>query len=153
MSFDFSLIIESIPKMLAGLGLTLNLMLVSAILNFVPVSGHWGALPNTAAGIRRYDLENGSIGSITKLSGISTEVHDDRLSAIFKITCRPMDGTERPVQRPQKPSWRKATYSGKKKRHTAKHPLPGRRLQQSTRGDHHGQCQTYSGGWPGPKRA
>jgi len=34
-----------------------------------------------------------------------------------------LDGTERPVQRPKKPSSRKAKYSGKKKRHTAAHQL------------------------------
>lgn len=34
-----------------------------------------------------------------------------------------IDGTERPVQRPQKPSQRKAKYSGKKKRHTASHQI------------------------------
>ena len=32
-----------------------------------------------------------------------------------------IDGTERPFQRPQKPSQRKAKYSGKKKRHTVSH--------------------------------
>jgi len=32
MSFDFSLVVDSIPKMLMGLGLTLELMVVSAIL-------------------------------------------------------------------------------------------------------------------------
>jgi len=34
-----------------------------------------------------------------------------------------MDCTERPVQRPKKPSKRKKTYSGKKKRHTASHQI------------------------------
>lgn len=34
-----------------------------------------------------------------------------------------IDATERPVQRPQKPSDRRAKYSGKKKRHTAKHQI------------------------------
>lgn len=34
-----------------------------------------------------------------------------------------IDGTERPVQRPKKPSARKAKYSGKKKRHTASHQV------------------------------
>lgn len=34
-----------------------------------------------------------------------------------------IDGTERPVQRPQKPSARKAKYSGKKKRHTVSHQI------------------------------
>ncbi len=34
-----------------------------------------------------------------------------------------IDGTERPVQRPNKPSKRKAKYSGKKKRHTASHQI------------------------------
>jgi len=32
MSFDFSLVVDSIPKMLMGLGLTLELMVVSAVL-------------------------------------------------------------------------------------------------------------------------
>jgi len=34
-----------------------------------------------------------------------------------------IDATERPVQRPRKPSDRRAGYSGKKKRHTAKHQI------------------------------
>ncbi len=34
-----------------------------------------------------------------------------------------IDGTERPIQRPKKPSERRAKYSGKKKRHTAKHQI------------------------------
>lgn len=34
-----------------------------------------------------------------------------------------VDGTERPVQRPQKPGLRKKSYSGKKKRHTAVHQI------------------------------
>jgi len=34
-----------------------------------------------------------------------------------------IDATERPVQRPQKPSERRVKYSGKKKRHTAKHQI------------------------------
>ena len=34
-----------------------------------------------------------------------------------------IDGTERPVQRPGKPSARKAKYSGKKKKHTASHQI------------------------------
>ena len=34
-----------------------------------------------------------------------------------------IDGTERPIQRPMKPSARKATYSGKKKRHTVSHQI------------------------------
>ena len=34
-----------------------------------------------------------------------------------------IDGTERPVQRPKKPSARNAKYSGKKKRHTASHQI------------------------------
>ena len=34
-----------------------------------------------------------------------------------------IDGTERPVQRPKKPSARKAQYSGKKKRHTVSHQI------------------------------
>ena len=34
-----------------------------------------------------------------------------------------IDGTERPVQRPPKPSQRKAKYSGKKKRHTVSHQV------------------------------
>ncbi len=34
-----------------------------------------------------------------------------------------IDGTERPVQRPQKPSARKSKYSGKKKRHTVSHQI------------------------------
>jgi hypothetical protein len=34
-----------------------------------------------------------------------------------------IDATERPVQRPQKRSERHAGYSGKKKRHTAKHQI------------------------------
>jgi hypothetical protein len=34
-----------------------------------------------------------------------------------------VDGTERPVQRPQKPGTRKKSYSGKKKRHTAVHQI------------------------------
>lgn len=34
-----------------------------------------------------------------------------------------VDGTERPVYRPQKPGRRKKTYSGKKKRHTAVHQI------------------------------
>ena len=34
-----------------------------------------------------------------------------------------IDGTERPVRRPKKPSARKAKYSGKKKRHTASHQI------------------------------
>lgn len=34
-----------------------------------------------------------------------------------------IDGTERPVQRPKKPSARKSKYSGKKKRHTASHQI------------------------------
>lgn len=34
-----------------------------------------------------------------------------------------VDGTERPVQRPQKPGARKKSYSGKKKRHTAVHQI------------------------------
>ena len=34
-----------------------------------------------------------------------------------------IDGTERPVQRPKKPSHRKVKYSGKKKRHTASHQI------------------------------
>jgi polar amino acid transport system permease protein len=49
MSFDFSLIVDSIPKMLAGLGLTLNLMFVSAVLGTIlaivlllmRISGKW----------------------------------------------------------------------------------------------------------------
>lgn len=49
MSFDVSLILDSIPKMLAGLGLTLNLMAVSAILGtalavlllLMRISGRW----------------------------------------------------------------------------------------------------------------
>ena len=49
MSFDFSLIIDSIPKMLMGLGLTLNLMAVSAFLGtalaivllLMRISGRW----------------------------------------------------------------------------------------------------------------
>lgn len=32
-----------------------------------------------------------------------------------------IDGTERPIQRPQDPEAQKANYSGKKKRHTRKH--------------------------------
>lgn len=34
-----------------------------------------------------------------------------------------IDGTERPIQRPSKPSKRKEKYSGKKKRHTVKHQV------------------------------
>ncbi len=34
-----------------------------------------------------------------------------------------VDGTERPVHRPQKPGRRKKTYSGKKKRHTSVHQI------------------------------
>ena len=34
-----------------------------------------------------------------------------------------IDGTERPVQRPQRPSLRKKKYSGKKKRHTVSHQI------------------------------
>lgn len=34
-----------------------------------------------------------------------------------------IDGTERPVRRPKKPSARKAKYSGKKKKHTASHQI------------------------------
>jgi len=49
MSFDFSLIADSIPKMLMGLGLTLNLMLVTAVLGtalaigllLMRLSGKW----------------------------------------------------------------------------------------------------------------
>jgi DDE superfamily endonuclease len=32
-----------------------------------------------------------------------------------------IDGTERPIQRPQDPVRQKANYSGKKRRHTRKH--------------------------------
>jgi hypothetical protein len=34
-----------------------------------------------------------------------------------------IDATERPIQRPKSPGKRKKTYSGKKKRHTAKHQI------------------------------
>lgn len=34
-----------------------------------------------------------------------------------------IDGTERPIQRPKKPSARKVKYSGKKKKHTASHQI------------------------------
>ena len=47
---------------------------------------------------------------------LSTREADDLLYLM-------VDGTERPVQRPRKPSNRKEKYSGKKKRHTAKHQI------------------------------
>jgi hypothetical protein len=47
---------------------------------------------------------------------LSKEEEDDLLYLM-------VDGTERPVQRPKKSGRRKETYSGKKKRHTAKHQI------------------------------
>ena len=49
MSFDFSLIIDSIPKMLMGMGLTLQLMFITAVLGtalavvllLMRLSGRW----------------------------------------------------------------------------------------------------------------
>ena len=49
-----------------------------------------------------------------------------------------IDGTERPVQRPGKPSARKAKYSGKKKKHTASHQIitdDKKRIYDETRVD------------------
>lgn len=48
------------------------------------------------------------------------ELSQDEQDALVYLM---IDGTERPVQRPQNPSGRKAKYSGKKKRHTAKHQI------------------------------
>ena len=47
---------------------------------------------------------------------LSTQERNDLLYLMI-------DGTERPVQRPGTPSRRKASYSGKKKRHTASHRI------------------------------
>lgn len=48
----------------------------------------------------------------------SIEAFLERFPSVKRVM---MDGTERPIQRPQDPEAQKANYSGKKKRHTRKH--------------------------------
>lgn len=48
----------------------------------------------------------------------SLEAFIERFPEVKKVM---IDGTERPIQRPKDPQQQKATYSGKKRRHTRKH--------------------------------